>query len=58
MASLRNLVTQKHKLYIEPQVINQRFAPQEFILVAYEQEGEVFFSEGFFSNYCAAQWGL
>jgi uncharacterized protein len=47
-ASAETLLLKNNKLYIETQVINQRFAPQEFILVAYEpKSGDVFSDESF-----------
>lgn len=42
-ASAETLLLKNNKLYIESQIINQRFSPQEFILVAYEpKDGDVF----------------
>ncbi|MDP5032577.1 MAG: efflux RND transporter permease subunit [Paraglaciecola sp.] len=47
-ASAETLLLKNNKLYIESQLINQRFAPQEFILVAYEpKEGDVFSEQSF-----------
>jgi hypothetical protein len=47
-ASAETLLLKNNKLYIETQVINQRFAPQEFILVAYEpKSGDVFSEQSF-----------
>jgi uncharacterized protein len=49
-ASAETLLLKNNKLYIETQVINQRFSPQEFILVAYEpKDGEVFSDASFTS---------
>lgn len=49
-ASAETLLLKNNKLYIETQVINQRFAPQEFILVAYEPKSGDVFSEASFTT--------
>ena len=42
-ASAETLLVKNNTLYIESQVINQRFSPQEFVLVAYQpKQGELF----------------
>ena len=42
-ASAETLLVKNNKLYIESQVINQRFSPQEFVLVAYQpKQGDLF----------------
>lgn len=44
-ASAETLLTKDNKLYIQSQIINQRFSPDEFILLAYEPKQHAVFSE-------------
>ncbi|WP_340677132.1 efflux RND transporter permease subunit [Paraglaciecola sp.] len=48
-ASAETLLVKNNKLYIESQVINQRFSPQEFVLVAYQPKQAELFSEETFA---------
>ncbi len=50
-ASAETLLLKNNKLYIETQLMNKRFAPKEFILVAYQvPEGKALFSEHTFKQ--------
>src|SRR5690606_9336845 len=47
-ASAETLLTKNNKLYIQTQMMDSRFAPQEFILVAYQpKQGELFSQQAF-----------
>ncbi|KXI30306.1 efflux RND transporter permease subunit [Paraglaciecola hydrolytica] len=48
-ASAETLLVKNNKLYIESQVINQRFSPQEFVLVAYQPKQAELFSDDTFA---------
>lgn len=49
-ASAETLLVKNNKLYIESQIIDQRFAPQEFVLVAYQPTKDGLFSEQTFTR--------
>lgn len=49
-ASADSLLMKNNKLYIETQLINQRFSPEEFILVAYEPKDSPLFSAKTFED--------
>ncbi|HEX7026699.1 MAG TPA: RND family transporter, partial [Gammaproteobacteria bacterium] len=49
-ASADTLLTKNNEYYIQTQVMNRRFPSQEFLLVAYEPEGESVFSEKTFAD--------
>ena len=49
-ASAETLLTKDNKLYIQSQVINQRFSPNEFILLAYEPKQHEVFSAKTYSD--------
>lgn len=49
-ASAETLLLKNNRLYIETQLMNKRFSPQEFILVAYEAKDSAIFSEQTFQN--------
>lgn len=44
-ASAETLLTKDNKLYIQSQIISQRFSPDEFILLAYEPKQHAVFSQ-------------
>ncbi|GAB3023686.1 efflux RND transporter permease subunit [Bowmanella dokdonensis] len=49
-ASADTLLTRNNQLYIQSQVISQRFSPQEFILLAYEPKDHELFSHKTFAH--------
>ena len=49
-ASADTLLLKNNRLFIETQVMNKRFSPQEFILVAYEPKNNPLFSEKTFAD--------
>lgn len=49
-ASADTLLMKNNKLYIETQLINQRFSPEEFVLVAYEPKQAPLFSAQTFDD--------
>lgn len=49
-ASAETLLTKNNEHYIRTQVMNQRFAPQEFLLLAYHPRENALFSDQTFSN--------
>ena len=49
-ATADTLLLKNNKLYIETQVMNKRFSPQEFLLVAYEPKNHALFSEKTFAD--------
>ncbi|MBV2129986.1 efflux RND transporter permease subunit [Arsukibacterium indicum] len=52
-ASADTLLVKNNALYIESQLANQRFSPDEFILVAYQPEDGELFSEQTFADIAA-----
>ncbi|KKO08943.1 efflux RND transporter permease subunit [Pseudohongiella sp.] len=49
-ASPDTLLTQGNELYIQTQDVNQRYAPQEFLLLTYEPTGHELYSETTFTS--------
>tara|TARA_R110002095_G_scaffold212376_1_gene201416 strand:- start:4182 stop:6533 length:2352 start_codon:yes stop_codon:yes gene_type:complete len=49
-ASADTLLLKNNRLFIETQVMNKRFSPQEFILVAYKPKNNPLFSEKTFAD--------
>ncbi|WP_040522057.1 MMPL family transporter [Aliiglaciecola lipolytica] len=49
-ASADTLLVKDNKMYIETQVMNQKFSPDEFILVAYEPKQHELFSDKTFTH--------
>lgn len=49
-ASADTLLLKNNKLFIETQLMNKRFSPQEFILIAYEPKNNPLFSEKTFTD--------
>lgn len=49
-ASADTLLLKNNRLFIETQVMNKRFSPQEFILVAYEPKNNPLFSKKTFAD--------
>ncbi|MCU4676845.1 efflux RND transporter permease subunit [Catenovulum sp. 2E275] len=50
-ASAETLLLKNNKLYIQTQLMNKRFSPQEFILVAYQvKDGQALFSDKTFND--------
>ncbi|WP_412971583.1 efflux RND transporter permease subunit [Glaciecola sp. MF2-115] len=49
-ASAETLLTKDNKLYIQSQILNQRFSPNEFILLAYEPKQHDVFSEASYKD--------
>lgn len=49
-ATADTLLLKNNKLYIETQVMHKRFAPQEFILIAYEPRSHALFSQKTFED--------
>lgn len=49
-ASAETLLLKNNELYVKTQVMNKRFSPQEFILVAYEPKTHPLFSEQTFHD--------
>ena len=49
-ASADTLLLKNNPLFIETQVMNKRFSPQEFILVAYEPTNHALFSQKTFDD--------
>jgi len=49
-ATADTLLLKNNKLYIETQVMNKQFSPQEFILVAYEPKNHPLFSQKTFTD--------
>lgn len=49
-ASADTLLIKNNKLFVETQVVNERFSPQEFILVAYKPKNHALFSQRTFND--------
>lgn len=49
-ASPETLLTQGNELYIQSQAVNERYAPQEFLLLTYEPTAHELFSEQTFAS--------
>ncbi|MFT6895966.1 MAG: putative RND superfamily exporter protein [Paraglaciecola sp.] len=49
-ASSDTLLLKNNKLYVQTQIMNKRFSPQEFILVAYEPKAHPLFSDKSFAD--------
>lgn len=49
-ASPETLLTQGNELYIQTQAVNERYAPQEFLLLTYEPTAHELFSEQTFTS--------
>lgn len=49
-ASADTLLTKGNKLYIQTLVMNERFSPQEFLLIGYQPKGHPLFSQKTFSD--------
>jgi len=49
-ASADTLLLKNNKLYVKTQIMNKRFSPQEFILVAYEPKAHPLFSDKSFTD--------
>lgn len=49
-ASAETLLTRDNPLYVKTQIVNRRFSPREFLLIAYEPTKEAVFSEQTFAD--------
>ncbi len=49
-ASADTLLIKNNKMFVETQVVNERFSPQEFILVAYKPKNHALFSQQTFND--------
>jgi predicted RND superfamily exporter protein len=49
-ASADTLLIKNNKMFVETQVVNERFSPQEFILVAYKPKNHTLFSQQTFND--------
>lgn len=49
-ASADTLLTKGNQLYLQTQVVNERFSPQEFLLIAYEPKGHQVLSQQTFND--------
>ncbi|WP_049724004.1 efflux RND transporter permease subunit [Gilvimarinus polysaccharolyticus] len=49
-ASADTLLTKGNKLYLQTQVVNERFSPQEFLLIAYQPKDHKVLSQKTFNN--------